>query len=415
MNRIKQYLALLLLGTFCILEAKPHAIATLEYFYASDGMITGRSINGNIQNYEYDKKGQLLAVVDAKTGQKVEQYVYDPAGNILKKTVNGKTTTYTYDKANQLVSSVCDGKETKYAYDAAGRMVKEGSKSYCYGYLDKVMSVQENGQNIASFTYHADGQIESATAGGKRETFLWDNLALISRDATQYVNEPYATGGNPILANDNILFNDMLGSTLSINGNPVAMTAFGETDNKSAMFTGKPYIGELGYVFLFRNYRAEEGKWQTMDPIGYPDGWNNLAYCNNHLIKNFDLDGLCERRMLSNGKYEYDPCDDFEILEENKVGRAEIKLPNRDISCGFSGNIVLLDYLPTITVSYSYNCGQTCSSHTGHQVVMFTCVINYTYTEVKYLCIYTRKGEIDQKWKKTTVTPQIIETIPCAE
>jgi hypothetical protein len=47
------------------------------------------------------------------------------------------------------------------------------------------------------------------------------------------------------------------------------------------MYTGKPYIGELGYAFLFRNYRSDYGKWQTTDPLGYPDGWNNLAYCNN--------------------------------------------------------------------------------------------------------------------------------------
>ena len=69
------------------------------------------------------------------------------------------------------------------------------------------------------------------------------------------------------------------------------MTAFGETDEKSAMFTGKPYIGDLGYAFLFRNYRPGLGKWQTSDPLGYPDGWNNFAYCNNELILAFDFLG----------------------------------------------------------------------------------------------------------------------------
>ena len=51
---------------------------------------------------------------------------------------------------------------------------------------------------------------------------------------------------------------------------------------------GKPHIGELGYAFLFRNYRPEQGKWQTADPLGYPDGWNNLAYVNNNIIENID-------------------------------------------------------------------------------------------------------------------------------
>ncbi|PVY33289.1 RHS repeat domain-containing protein, partial [Victivallis vadensis] len=62
------------------------------------------------QSYKYDKIGQLLAVIDP-AGKEVEKYVYDPAGNILSKTVAGKTTTYTYDKANQLVSSTTDGNQ----------------------------------------------------------------------------------------------------------------------------------------------------------------------------------------------------------------------------------------------------------------------------------------------------------------
>jgi RHS repeat-associated protein len=79
----------------------------------------------------------------------------------------------------------------------------------------------------------------------------------------------------------------------------VNMTAFGETTatNNSSLstthfFTGKPYIGELGYAFLFRNYRPEQGKWQTADPLGYPDGWNNLAYVNNGVTHCVDNNGL---------------------------------------------------------------------------------------------------------------------------
>jgi len=85
------------------------------------------------------------------------------------------------------------------------------------------------------------------------------------------------------MAGDDVLFNDMLGSTLAINGKAVEMTSFGETADKNAFFTGKPMVDELGYSFLFRNYRSDYGKWQTTDPLGYPDGWNNLAYVNNQI------------------------------------------------------------------------------------------------------------------------------------
>lgn len=132
MRGSKWIVGILCLGAAGILGATVPAVASLEYFYAKDGTITGRCVNGKIQHYSYDKKGQLTAVVDFATHEVVEQYVYDPAGNILRKTVNGKTTVYTYDKANQLVSSECNGKITKYEYDAAGRLVKEGKRSYSY-------------------------------------------------------------------------------------------------------------------------------------------------------------------------------------------------------------------------------------------------------------------------------------------
>ena len=87
------------------------------------------------------------------------------------------------------------------------------------------------------------------------------------------------------------MFNDMLGSTLAVDGKRIDMTAFGDSDDTAAMFTGKPQVDELGHVFLFRNYRAELGKWQTADPLGYPDGWNNLAYVNNWAADSIDQFG----------------------------------------------------------------------------------------------------------------------------
>ena len=163
--------------------------------------------------------------------------------------------------------------------------------------MDKACSVSENGAVTASFTYDVDGQIATAKthATGKQESFLWDGLALIHRGGTSYINEPYVTGGNPILAEDKVLFNDMLGTTLGVHSEkyePIARDAFGMTskdaDSAENFFTGKPYIGELGYAFLFRNYRPEQGKWQTSDPLGYPDGWNNLAYVNNGVTTAID-------------------------------------------------------------------------------------------------------------------------------
>ena len=274
-------------------------ISTLKYFYTKDGQITAREVNGKRQNYEYDVKGQLLAVKDS-SGNAVEKYAYDPAGNILSKTVDGKTVTYIYDESNQLISAkTADGKETSYRYDAAGRLTEESgvsaTKEYSYGWLDKVMKVRDidgmKGQDkTTSFSYHVDGQLAERSVGSESERFFWDGLALVRRNDTSYLNEPSVTGGNPILADDKVMFNDMLGNTLGIYGKDlqeVKRTSFGSGD-EAGFFTGKPYVKELGAVFLFRNYRSDLGKWQTADPLGYPDGWNNFAYCNNSVTDSID-------------------------------------------------------------------------------------------------------------------------------
>jgi len=278
-------------------------IASLKYVYATDGSINSREVNGVKQSYKYDQMGQLTAVVNA-AGAKVEQYTYDNAGNILKKDVGGKVTSYTYDNANQLVSSTTDGKTIDYSYDAAGRLVKEGDKSYAYGWLDKVMNITQNGKVTNSYTYSMSGQIASASEQGKQESFLWDGLALIKRGTTEYVYEPSVTGGNPILANGKGLFNDMLGTTLGKYDSKKFIdnqsTSFGSGAN-SGFFTGKPYVAGLGYTFLLRNYRSDLGKWQTADPMGYPNGWNNLAYVNNHVTSSYDWLGGEEGYYYSNG------------------------------------------------------------------------------------------------------------------
>ena len=263
---------------------------SLEYYYDSYGVLAGKAVNGQRVSYRYDVHGQLLAVTD-ENGNELEHYTYDPAGNRLSKTVKGKTTTYAYDEANQLISETTDGVTKHYAYDAAGRMTRAGDKTYHYDGRGKLLEVHQNGQTMATFEYDIDGQLSKAIYGDRTEEFVWDGLALVWRSGVAFVNEPAATGGNPVLAGDEVLFNDMLGNSLSIGEESVEMTAFGETENNAVFFTGKPFVDELGYSFLFRNYSPEQGKWTSSDPMGYPDGWNNLAYVNNYILECFDFLG----------------------------------------------------------------------------------------------------------------------------
>ena len=286
--------------------------ASVEYEYSKSGQIVARTANGVRQTYEYDGRGQLLAVKE--DGADVERYVYDRAGNMVRKTVRGRTMTFSFDGANQLVSSTVDGRTIQYAYDAAGRLVREGDRTYRYGYLDKVLGVTGGGRTY-TYDYHVDGQLARVDYGdGKVEDFSWDGLALIRRDGERFVNEPHVGGGTPVASSKGTTyFNDLLGTTVGVREgrkaprySAAALTAFGEAVNSasgpsvaesSTFFTGKPHVDGLGRAFLFRNYRAPLAKWQTADPLGYPDGWNQLAYCRN--VGNLYIDVL--------GAVAYDP------------------------------------------------------------------------------------------------------------
>ena len=104
--------AFLLLAAWAVPVFAGKVLAEVEYFYADDGTLTGRAVNGKRMNFEYDLRGQLLAVKDAQ-GRDLERYTYDPAGNRLSKTVGSVTTTYVYDEDRNYfvdpISNIIDG------------------------------------------------------------------------------------------------------------------------------------------------------------------------------------------------------------------------------------------------------------------------------------------------------------------
>lgn len=106
-------------------------------------------------------------------------------------------------------------------------------------------------------------------------------------------------------------------------------TSFGaDSSDKLSFFTGKPYVEDLGYTFLLRNYRADMGKWLSQDLIGYPDGWNNFAYCNNQIISLIDLYGA----YLDVRKNEaYGTVIKSEIIGTRKISEDSTSITYEDI------------------------------------------------------------------------------------
>ena len=238
--------------------------------------------------------------------------------------------------------------------------------------------------DVVSNTNHADGQLARANYGRadttpatvgrgdptapQSEDFLWDGLALIQPGDEQFVNEPHIGNapqklcfggeprakrrarrarkgprGNPVASSKGTsYFNDALGTTVgSKQGgkySAAVLTAFGENlsvhsptpTQNSNFFTGKPYVEGLGHAFLMRNYRAGLAKWQSADPMGYPDGWNQLAYCNNGVTSAVDLWG-CE--WLEANIHYLQKYDQFVVIPEG------LPIDAGSISIGFWASV----------------------------------------------------------------------------
>jgi RHS repeat-associated protein len=92
--------------------------------------------------------------------------------------------------------------------------------------------------------------------------------AGFAADAQYYVNDPLAT---------TVAITDSAGEIAAMEADAFgAPLAIGEEPGR---FTGKPYDADLGaFVFPFRNYRPEEGRWMSADPSGFPDGVNGRIY-----------------------------------------------------------------------------------------------------------------------------------------
>ena len=68
-----------------LFDKEGKTLSELKYFYSKSGKITSRLANGKLQEYKYDAKNQLLAVIDMESKNAVEEYTYDASGNIRRR------------------------------------------------------------------------------------------------------------------------------------------------------------------------------------------------------------------------------------------------------------------------------------------------------------------------------------------
>ena len=210
-----------------------------SYVYDAAGQVTQRVVNGSTRNFEYDVAGKMIAVRDAD-GQLVARYGYDPQGRRISKEVGGVATWYLYSDEGLIGE-----------YDAEGHAIRE------YGYLP----------------------------GG---TWMMDPLFMMQSNACHY------------------FLNDHRGAPLGLMSEQgalawsIAQQAFGKATVEPSSrlttplrFSGQLYDEETGLHYnTFRYYDPETGRYLTPDPLGFATGMNQYHFCANDPVNRIDSFGL---------------------------------------------------------------------------------------------------------------------------
>ncbi|WP_407951188.1 RHS repeat domain-containing protein [Parachitinimonas caeni] len=160
--------------------------------------------------------------------------------------VNGKTITFGYDPLGQRVSKTSDGKTTRFAYDSEGHLIgeydadgKARQEIVWLGDLPVALFTYEAGKLKDSFAIHTDhlGTPRELTRQGNTVVWRWEG-------------EPF---GNS-LPNEDV---DGDGQKVSFN----------------LRFPGQYHDSETGRFYnYFRDYNPATGRYVQSDPIGLAGG-----------------------------------------------------------------------------------------------------------------------------------------------
>jgi RHS repeat-associated protein len=322
-----------------------------------NGLLTGTSLGQITDQVTRNQFAEVIAYEATAGGTSLYSQTLerDAIGRIQEHTESvlgvARTYIYSYDEANRLAQVREDGQVVgTYSYDANGNRISvttaDGTVLSTHDDQDRLLT-----QGNTTFTYSANGELESRTTGGETTSYDYDSLgnlmevALPDGRQIQYRMDGYgrrlaklvngivvrkwlyADGLLPVAeldASDNLIsvFNGSFmvrdGGTYRIItdhvGSPrlVVDTSTGEVAQQLTYdewgnitedtnpgfqpfgFAGGLYDPDTGLVrFGARDYDPLAGRWTAKDPIRFGGGTANLyAYANNNPVNYTDPEGL---------------------------------------------------------------------------------------------------------------------------
>ena len=161
-------------------------------FNAFGDKISVTDANGNVTNYEYDDKGQLIQCISAENKSKT--YEYDSEGHLSwQQDAAGHSIRYTYDAEGHVLTQRIDPQglniTTTMTYDGIGRQLTvtdpaHGVKQFKYnneGQLIKIIQDEDGLNLITEFEYDDQGLLLRKTeinqhGKNKITAYEWDGL-----------------------------------------------------------------------------------------------------------------------------------------------------------------------------------------------------------------------------------------------
>ena len=145
-----------------------------DYVYdLDDALLIETDALGHETRYVYDKNGNLTAICNAAGDSTLFTYDFDK-DFLLSMSFQGVTKHYDYNEDGTLHTyTTPNGDVYTYTYDNEGRMTSDGYVSYTYDANGNLQSVTRNGKSI-TYTYDIFNRITSQSYDGQTVSYGYD-------------------------------------------------------------------------------------------------------------------------------------------------------------------------------------------------------------------------------------------------
>ncbi len=241
-------------------------------------------LDGTIQNRIHSPADELNSISGNATTQ-------DTKGNLLEFTHAGIAYELEYDQDNRLHKAIVGSQDVEYRYDAFGRQVirKQGTNKTAliwWGHSENAEYTHGAGQACIQNDIFCDFRRLNAVCAraveGSKFEIEWyhknylDHVTAVSDDSGDILEYyRYTAYGEK--------------ETYSPTGTNLATTAI---NNPVTWNTRRQDPLTNFYLYKYRNYAPQLGRWLTRDPIGEMGGINQYGFVGNDGVNGFDTLGL---------------------------------------------------------------------------------------------------------------------------